>query len=342
MTKECGTVPASLGEPDHCSDQLVGGVTAVTPHASQHAGEPESDLGERKKTVKIKSPEQPSTLVTTVYAKELSIARRSILRNDTPHNPISNTRAKTLFNQPLPTEESLKPWKYSDQYTKLAIAATPLFKMAEARGWEMKAFTLVLSKRLSERIDSGDTTALTYIRDQLTRLIPEAVHANAEFLYAIEKAPTALADNFSRRHWHLHGLMIGPTGFSAQGKTRLRKALQPLKGEADSDLMFRRPGRAIDQSTRLSAVRWCFYATKNGLSVQLNPGLTEAYELPQGKETFISSHLRREAKRWHEGRRAGMTLPELLQLAPKDSCYRLAESMASSTCKIAPRSGVLM
>lgn len=242
--------------------------------------------------------------------------KRSILTNNTPHTPRSKMRAKTLLNQPLPTEAKQKPWKRADEYTKLAEAATPLYWMAKKKGWELKTFTLILNKKLSDRIDSGDATALQYIRDQLTRLIPESVGAGAEFLYGIEKAPAALADETSRRRWHLHGLIIGPAGFSATGKTPLRMALQAIKGEADSDLMFQTPGEQIERDPRHSAIRWSFYAVKNGLSVQINPALAGAYELPPGKQTFISAQLRREAERWYRGREAGLTLPQLIQDAP--------------------------
>ena len=59
-------------------------------------------------------------------------------------------------------------------------------------------------------------------------------------------------------------------------------------------------------------MRWCVYAVKNGLSVQINPALAGAYDLPPGKQTFVSSQLRQEAKRWHEGRMSGLTFPELI------------------------------
>ncbi|MBW3505722.1 hypothetical protein [Pseudomonas sp. NKUCC02_KPG] len=232
-------------------------------------------------------------------------------------------RAKTLLDQPLPTETNLKQWRDTDEFTKLAAAATPLYWMATRRGWELKTFTLMLSKGLSNRIDDGDATALIYIRDQLTRLIPEALGAGAEFLYGLEKAPDVLADKSSRRRWHLHGLIIGPAGFSASGKTSLRRALRAIKGEADSDLMFQTPGAKIEQDPKPSAMRWCFYAVKNGLSVQINPALAGAYDLPPGKQTFISAVLKREAQRWYRGKINGLTLPRLIQEAPA-GLYELA------------------
>ncbi|RNF93000.1 hypothetical protein EFK07_04805 [Pseudomonas putida] len=257
--------------------------------------------------------------------------KTSILSNSTPHTPGSKMRAKTLLNQPIPTEVKLKPWKQADEYTKLAAAATPLCWMAKKKGWELKTFTLILNKKLSDRIDSGDAAALQYIRDQLTRLIPESVGAGAEFLYGIEKAPAALADETSRRRWHLHGLIIGPAGFSASGKTPLRMALQAIKGEADSDLMFQAPGEKLERDPRSSAMSWCFYAVKNGLSVQIKPELARAYDLPPGKQTFISAQLRREAKRWHTGRMAGLTTPEITQDAPEGLYMSTGTERATSS-----------
>lgn len=208
----------------------------------------------------------------------------------------------------------MKPWKQADEFTKLAAAATPLYWAAEKRGWELKAFTLILNKKLSDRLNDGDTTATQYIRDQLTRLIPAGVGADAEF--CLEKAPEALADESSRRRWHIHGLITGPVGFAAQGHTSLRRALRSLRGEADTDLMFRTPGEEFELGMRSSAIRWCFYAFKNALTLELNPALAEPYDIPLGKQTHISSHLRREAQRWHDGALAGLIAPELMQDAP--------------------------
>ena len=72
-------------------------------------------------------------------------------------------------------------------------------------------------------------------------------------------------------------------------------------------------------------MRWCFYAGKNGLSVQSNPALAGAYDLLPGKQTFISAQLRREAKRWYTGKMAGLTVPELIQDAP-EGLYRLGQT----------------
>jgi hypothetical protein len=302
------------GSPEQCQelDSPIGG----TPHADLHSDNVAHAVEPKQKTVKKRPIKKPSTTVATVHAKEFAMHKRSILINKTPHIPESGMRAKTLLDQPLPTEEKLKPWRDVDEFTKLAAAATPLYQMAKSKGWELKTFTLILNKKLNDRLDNGDATATQYIRDQLTRLIPEAVGAGSEFLYGLEKAPAALADESSRRRWHLHGLVIGPAGFSASGKTPLRKALQSLKGEADSDLMFQTPGTKIEQDPRHSAIRWCFYAAKNGLSVQINPALVGAYDLAPGKQTFISALLRHEAKRWHTGMMAGVTAPALIQDAP--------------------------
>jgi len=246
-----------------------------------------------------------------VYAKELASFKKSILSN-TSSAIAAQKKGKTLLDQPISGEGTLNRWRDTNEASKLAAAATPLYWMAKCKNWELKTFTLVLSKALSDRLDTGDATASSYIRDQLTRRIPEAVAAGAEFLYGLEKAPVKLADGASRRRWHLHGLIIGPVGFSAQGPTPIRKALQAIKGEADADLMFKTPGEQIDRDQRASAVSWGVYAVKNGLSVELNPALRGEYDLPPGKQTFISATLRREAKRWHEGRRQGRTSPELI------------------------------
>ena len=271
----------------------------------------------RKKPVKSGAPNRPLSVVSLVYAKQFAMSKRSILATDTPLVTGSVSRRKTLLDQSIPNEMELKPWKHSDEFTKLAAAASPLYEMAKARSWHLKTFTLILSKELSDRIDDGDSTALEYVRDQMTRLIREAVDPRAEFLYAIEKCPSALADESSRRRWHLHGLMIGPAGFSKPGKTALRMKLRAIKGEADSDLMFRTPGAKIDANQQASAMRWCVYAVKNGLSVEINPALACAYDLPPGKQTFVSSLLRQEARRWHTGRIKGLTVRELISDAPE-------------------------
>jgi hypothetical protein len=55
---------------------------------------------------------------------------------------------------------------------------------------------------------------------------------------------------------------------------------------------------------------------KNALTLDLNPALAEAYDVLPGKQTHISTHLRREAQRWYDGTLAGLTAPELIQDAP--------------------------
>ncbi|MBI6568503.1 MULTISPECIES: hypothetical protein [Pseudomonas] len=262
-----------------------------------------------KKAVNFRLSKKTQNLVSMVYAKQFAISMRSILSG-------SIYRPKTLLDQPIQNEMELKAWKHTDEFTKLAVASAPLYEMAKARSWELKTFTLILNKNLSARLDNSDSTALEYIRDQMTRLIRRTVDPQAEFLYGIEKAPKALAENSSRRRWHLHGLMIGPVGFSKPGKTELRMKLRAIKGEADSDLMFKTPGEKIGADPQSSARQWCVYAVKNGLTVELNPLLAAEYELPEGKPTFISSALRREAKRWHAGKLDGLTVPELRAGAP--------------------------
>lgn len=271
---------------------------------------------EMQKAVKITSGKSASAVGATVYAKQHSMPKRSILSSSL-HLPEKGIRAKTLLDQPHPTEQPLKPWRQADEFTKLAAAAAPLYWIARSRGWELKTFTLILSQDLHDRLDRGDATTLQYIRDQMTRLIPAALSRHAEFLYAIEKAPTALSAPSSRRRWHLHGLMIGPPGYSATGKTPLRRKLRPLKGEADTDLMFQTPGKKIARSEQSSAMSWCFYSVKNGLTVELNPALTSQYDLPPGKQTFISSRLKREARRWHDEQLCGQTSSELISGAPE-------------------------
>lgn len=308
--------PSPTLEQGRLSEELTDNLATPLSRGAQGADDSGLTLPMKQKPVKKRPIKQPSTVVAAVHAKEITMHKRSILTNSTLLIPGSKMRAKTLLDQPIPCETTLKPWRQADEYVKLAAAATPLYWMAEKKGWELKTFTLILSKKLSDRIDNGDEAALHYIRDQLTRLIPASVGAGAEFLYGIEKAPAPLTDESSRRRWHLHGLIIGPAGFSATGKTPLRTALQAIKGEADSDLMFHTPGEKLERDPRSSAMGWCFYAAKNGLSVQINPALAGAYDLPPGKQTFISAQLRREAERWYRGRVAGLTFPELLQNAP--------------------------
>lgn len=270
----------------------------------------------RQKPVILGARKSSSSVGAAVYAKEHSMHKRRILSNSL-HLPEKGFRAKTLLKEALPTEESLRPWKQADEFTKLAAAAGPLYWMAQHRGWELKTFTLVLNQQLHDRLDRGDPTALVYVRDQMTRLVRSTVSSSAEFLYGVERAPAALSAPSSRRRWHLHGLMIGPPGFSASGKTPLRLKLRALKGDEDTDLMFRTPGKKIERSELSSAMSWCFYAVKNGLSLDRDPNLRSEYEAPPGKHSFLSPLLRREAKRWHDGMRSNATSLQLITGAPE-------------------------
>lgn len=325
MSTKREIAPSPTLEQGRLSEELADSLTTPFSLTAHDADNSDPTRPPTQKTVKTRPIKRPTTTGAAVHVKEIAMHKRSILTNDSPHLPARGMRAKTLLNQPIPSESTLMPWKQVDEFTKLASAATPLYWMARSRNWELKTFTLILSKELNDRIDKGDKAALHYIRDQLTRLIPKALGAGAEFLYAIEKAPAALADETSRRRWHLHGLIIGPAGFSASGKTRLRMALRAIKGEADSDFMLRAPGAKIEQDPRHSAIRWSFYAVKNGLSVQIDPDLASAYDLPPGKQTFISARLKREAQRWHEGRIAGMNFQDLLHQAPSNLYHPLDE-----------------
>jgi len=320
MTANREAAPECFTDPEHSPEERFGDLSTASSDCPAPDVCPLGDKCQpampRKKPVKSRTLKRPLSVVSLVHAKQFAMSKRSILATDTPLLPESVSRRKTLLDQSIPNEMELKLWKHTDEFTKLAAAAPPLYEMAKARSWELKTFTMILSKELNDRIDEGDSTSLEYVRDQMTRLIRKTVDPRAEFLYAIEKAPAALADESSRRRWHLHGLMMGPAGFSKPGKTALRMKLRAIKGEADSDLMFRTPGAKIEANQQASAMRWCVYAVKNGLSVEINPALAGAYDLPPGKQTFISSQLRREAERWHEGRMNGLTFPELIAWAP--------------------------
>ena len=320
MTAHQETSARATSNPERLATEQQESHRAVPTEAVNASnGDPASDRDfstARKKPVKKPPIKKPSSVGGAAYAKGLAISKRSILGKHPSSFPGSVYKRKTLLNQSVPSEEQLKPWKHTSEFTKLAVAATPLYRMALARSWELKTFTLVLSKELSDRIDNGDRQALEYIRDQMTRVVRSTVDKRAEFLYAVEKAPAALADESSRRRWHLHGLMIGPEGFSKSGKTKLRLKLRTIKGEADSDFMFKSPGEKIGADPQSSARTWCVYSVKNGLTVELDPLLAKEYELPAGKQTFISSALRQETERWHKGRMSGLTAPKLIAGAP--------------------------
>lgn len=274
-----------------------------------------SELAPAQKPVKKNLLQYTSTQGAAVHAKELAMYKRSILSNNI-HNPTQKLKANTLLNQPLPTETALKPWRDTSEFDKLATAAVSLYWIGEKEDWELKSFTLIFNEKLSSDMDDGTAEAFEYARDQITRAIKKALGSEAQFLYGIEKAPATLAAEGSRRRWHVHGLIVARKGFSNPGKTPLRKALQGIKGEADTDLMFKTPGEKIERSARASAMSWSFYASKNGLSVQINPALSDSYNLPTGKQTFISAVLKREAKRWHEGKMKGLTERTLRETGP--------------------------
>lgn len=321
MTDNREVGPACSSIREYSSEELFGDTKKTSIDCPPPSVCPSDDKRQppvpRKKPVKSTPIKRPQSLVSMVYAKLFAMSKRSILSSDTPRIPRSAFRRKTLLDQPVSNEMVLKPWKHTDEFTKLAAAAAPLYEMARARSWELKTFTLVLNKPLSDRLDNGDATALEYVRDQMTRLVHEAINSRAEFLYGVEKAPEALADKSSRRRWHLHGLIIGPTGFAATGKTALRTRLKAIKGEADADLRFDTPGASIGRDQMSSARGWCFYSVKNGMSVAIAPSLQNKYDLPPGKHTFISSTLKREAKRWHEARLQGQLVSELVAGAPE-------------------------
>ncbi|MFV2950222.1 hypothetical protein, partial [Pseudomonas japonica] len=171
-------------------------------------------------------------------------------------------------------------------------------------------------EKLSDRMDAGDPKAFEHVRDQITRSIKKAIGADAHFLYGIEKAPAALAADGSRRRWHIHGLIVARAGFHEKGKTPLRKALQGIKGEGDNDLAFHTQNEGYERCARASAIGWSVYAVKNSFSVQLNPALADSYNLAPGRQTFISAALKREAKRWHEGKLKGLTELTLREHGP--------------------------
>lgn len=314
--------PAPTGLPDSSqgAPTYVVGYGSSIPPAQELPTSPIEQGAKIAKRIKpwqkpVKSTPRKSgyTQQAAVLAKHLAIQKRSILSNSSATSSLPNKRANTLLDQPLSGDMDLVRWKDTrDEFIKLASAATPLYWMAKDLGWELKAFTLVLTEELSRRFDDGDAKVIAYLRDEMVRRTKAVLGTGSEFLYGVEKAPKVFSDSSSRRRWHLHGLIIGPTGFAAHGKCNpLRRALSPLKGEADADLMFQIPGKKIDSDQRSSAVRWCFYAAKNGLTLQLNPALAGAYDIPPGKQSYISTGLRREAQRWHDGALAGRTSQEL-------------------------------
>lgn len=240
-----------------------------------------------------------SKLGATVRAKQFAMAKTSILdkRDNTSQGGLQ--RVHTHLEQPLPKTHTFKTWRETDDNTKLMLAVDPFLNQAAALGYEVRTFTLILNAKISKRLDDGDSKALSYIRDEIVRGERRALGASL-FLYGIEKAPKGLARNDSRRRWHIHGLIAGPAGFDAPGKTPLRKAWRSLKGEADSDLMFKPTGMAPEGGTFQDALRWAVYSSKDSHSVQLDPSIADRYDLPPGKATYISAKLRKATQQHHE------------------------------------------
>lgn len=269
------------------------------------------------KQISVKRPRSriTPTLGAAVHSKQLTMANRSILGKSYSLSLALGERAKTYLDTAPPIATKLTTWRSCNQYTKLALAAAPLYHMAKQRDWELKAFTMILSQDLHDRLEAGDSSVLEYIKDEFKRRTSATV-GKVEFLFAFERAPEGLACEGSRRRWHIHGLIIGPKGFCSQGRDNpLRKALRVLRGDADADLMFTTPGEKKNTLALSGAQRWTVYACKNSLTVRIDPATAEMYELAPGKETYISRQLRREAERWHEGMRRGATATELVKSA---------------------------
>lgn len=253
-----------------------------------------SDLSQ--KPVNFGTPKNASALVTTVLSKQFAMAKTSILGKNTGNTLQSNQKPHTLLEVIQPKTFVFRPWRDTDDNHKLMLAVAPLLDRAAELNYVCKTFTLILNGRLSRRLDQGDQSAPEHIRDQMVRKVREALGVDAWFLYAIEKTPAALSDDGSRRRWHLHGFIIGPINFAAQGQTKLRRALRLIKGDADSDLMFSNPGSAIGREGFISALGWASYCAKNRLSVLDDPKLEDLYDLAPGKATYISSGLLRRTR----------------------------------------------
>ena len=223
------------------------------------------------------------------------MAQTSILSSNPSNALITDKKPKTLLEKVLPKTFTFLSWDQLGEVDKLMLAAGPLVNKAAELGYECKPFTLILNKKLSKRLDDGDSAAPGYIRDQMGRQVSKELGPDAWFMYAIEKAPVELSNDNSRRRWHLHGLMIGPAGFSAQRIAPIRRALQSLKGEAASDLMFSEPREGFQ-----SVLRWAAYCAKNEMSVLEEPGLSGFYDLLPGKATFIHRQLLRQTRNHYE------------------------------------------
>lgn len=289
LLADCGKSPAS----EHSQKKRCSNPYNEQPSSGKNADEPSELL---QKPVNFGTPKHASPLVTTVLSKQFAMAETSILGKNTSNTLHTNQKPHTLLEGVQPKTFVFRSWRDTDDNHKLMLAVAPILDRATELTYECKAFTLILNSKLSKRLDQGDQTAPGQIRDQMVRKVREALGTAGWFLYAIEKTPAALSRDDSRRRWHLHGLMIGPAGFSAQGKTKLRRALCRIKGEADSDLMFTTPGSDIEREGFASALGWAAYCAKNKLSVLADSKLKEFYDLPTGKATYISSELLRRTK----------------------------------------------
>lgn len=249
-----------------------------------------------QKPVNFGTPKNASPLVTTVLSKQFAMAKTSILGRNTSNTLHTNQKPHTLLEGVQPKMFVFRSWRDTDDNHKLMLAVAPLLDRAAELTYECKAFTLILNSKLSKRLDQGDQTAPEQIRDQMVRKVRDALGGDAWFLYSLEKSPAVLSKDGSRRRWHLHGLIIGPTGFAAQGQTKLRRAFCRMKGEADSDLMFTTPGTDIGREGFASALGWAAYCAKNKLAMLADSRLNEFYDLPPGKATYLSSELLRLTK----------------------------------------------
>lgn len=182
---------------------------------------------DREKPVNFGVSKSGSALSSLVFSKQIAMAQTSIL-SCSPRNALLTDRtAKTLLEKVLPKGYTFLPWDKLDDTDKLMLATEPLLNKAAELGYECKPFTLILNKKLSKRLDEGDKTAPEYIRDQMVRQVRKELGPEAWFMYAIEKAPAPLSDGNSRRRWHLHGLIVGPVGFSAQRIAPIRRVNRP-------------------------------------------------------------------------------------------------------------------
>ncbi|MEW9047651.1 hypothetical protein [Stutzerimonas stutzeri] len=289
LLADCGKSPVS----EHSQKKRCSNPYDEQPSSGKNADEPSELL---QKPVNFGTPKHASPLVTTVLSKQFAMSETSILGKNPSNTLHTDQKPHTLLEGVQPKMFVFRSWRDTDDNHKLMLAVAPLLDRAAELSYECKAFTLILNSKLSKRLDQGDQTAPEQIRDQMVRKVREALGTAGWFLYAIEKTPAALSRDDSRRRWHLHGLMIGPAGFSAQGKTKLRRALRRIKGEADSDLMFTTPGSDIEREGFASALGWAAYCAKNKLSVRADSRLNEFYDLPAGKATYISSELLRRTK----------------------------------------------